>query len=74
MTETLRDRIYNMLHIDTTSGGFKVLSRLVTFAFIDFAWLFFRTGIGEAIGIIQKIIYEFKFLHSFPQYLQYNII
>lgn len=65
MTEALRKRIYDMLHIDTTSGGFKVLSRMITFAFIDFAWLFFRTGIGEAINIIQKIICEFKFFHLF---------
>lgn len=65
ITRTLRAKLYRVFHIDTASGGFRILSRLGTFVLIDIAWTFFRVGIGEAFYILKKIITEFRLFHLF---------
>ena len=65
ISKTLRNRICQALHIDKTTGGWKVLSGLFTFFLIDFAWLFFRVGIEEAVYISQRIATEFDFFSLF---------
>lgn len=67
VTKGTRKKIYELLHIDTTSGGFQILSRVGTFVLVDFAWLFFRVGIGEAIYIAKKILFDFQLSHLFSE-------
>lgn len=42
MTKQLRGRLKEALHIRTECGSYHLLQGLVTFVFVDIAWLFFR--------------------------------
>ncbi len=42
ITRPFRARLQKFLRIRTDCGSYRLLQRLITFGFIDFAWLFFR--------------------------------
>ncbi|MCM1146080.1 MAG: MBOAT family protein, partial [Lachnoclostridium sp.] len=42
LTRPLRSGLQKKLHIRTECGSYRLVQRLVTFVFVDFAWLFFR--------------------------------
>lgn len=65
ISKILRNRFCQVLRIDKATGGWKILSGLLTFFLIDFAWLFFRVGIDEALYISHKIATEFDFFSLF---------
>lgn len=44
LTRPLRSRLRERLHIRTECGSYRLMQGLVTFLFVDFAWLFFRSG------------------------------
>ena len=57
-----RDKIREGLHISRNSRMLDVFRRLCTFAFVTFAWIFFRAGsLTDALTVITKI-----FTHPLP--------
>lgn len=50
LTRPLRTGLQERLHIRTDCGSYRLLQRIVTFLFVDFAWFFFRSG-GLAIAL-----------------------
>ena len=42
LTRPLRSGLREKLHIRTECGSYRLVQRIVTFVFVDFAWLFFR--------------------------------
>lgn len=58
LLKPLRDRIVHMLRIDRNSAAHKLLRVLVTFALVDFAWIFFRVGdFSESFVVIRSIFH-----------------
>ncbi len=54
----LRNRLADILHLNTDSYGHKLLRCVATFAMVDFAWIFFRAdGFSDAIGLMDSIIH-----------------
>jgi len=52
------ERILNALKIDTASHCFIALKVLVTFALVDFTWLFFRAqSAGKGVAIIKGMLF-----------------
>lgn len=53
-------KMLNKLKVDTSALGWKVLSRLVTFILVDYAWIYFRAGgLREAFYIQANILRDF---------------
>ena len=51
----LREKILCFMHINTNSMGHRLVQRIITFIFVDFAWLFFRAHtISAAFGMIRQ--------------------
>lgn len=62
VTKDLREKLYVKFHVDKSRFSFRLGCRLVTFALIDFTWLFFRaTGFGMAFQLIWKCITDLQF-------------
>ena len=60
VTRAARKRWYARLRVDTHSLGWKVLSRVVTFALFDYALLYFRAdGLRSAFRIQRHILGDF---------------
>ena len=54
--QPLRDKAIRILHLNRKSIGHKILQGIITFALIDFSWIFFRaSGFHEAIAIIKSM-------------------
>lgn len=56
-TELLREKINYVLHINSKTIGHQVFQVIVTFACVDFAWLFFRTEqLKDVLFILKRMI------------------
>lgn len=44
LTRPLRTAVQRRLHIRTDCGSYRLVQGFVTFIFVDFSWLFFRSG------------------------------
>lgn len=56
MTANLRKKLYTACKVKTESFSFKLGQVVVTFALVDFGWIFFRAGsMGEAIAYCRRI-------------------
>lgn len=55
-TQSIRKKINSALHIDENVASHKLLKIIVTFGLIDFAWIFFRAGTRQSLGIIKRIL------------------
>jgi len=61
MLKPMREKVLTVLHVNTASVGHRVVQTLLTFAFVDFAWLFFRAkDISSALGMISRTFSEFN--------------
>ena len=61
-TRALRQKIAGALHIDTKTGSWKLLQKLLTFGLICLTWVFFRAdGMSAAFGILGKFVTDFRF-------------
>lgn len=57
ITKPVRDKLNELLELKPESIGHKLVSGLVTFGFVDFAWIFFRAeSIGDAVSMIKSMI------------------
>lgn len=70
VTENCRKRIKQKLRINTECWSYHFFQGVITFALVDFAWLFFSTSsLTDALSIIHKVIYNFNLgevvLHKF---------
>ena len=52
----IRQKIKSFLHIDDKVMSHKILQGLITFALIDFAWIFFRASFRQGLAIVQRIL------------------
>ena len=54
----VRDNLVDLLHLNRKSFGHRVLQTVMTFCFVDFAWIFFRAKrLKEALQIIKSMIH-----------------
>lgn len=54
LTRPFRTLLQKRLHIRTESGSYHLIQGLITFVFVDFAWLFFRSnGLMIALQMLQ---------------------
>ena len=54
LTGRFRANLQRRLHIRTDCGSYRLLQRVITFGFVDFAWLFFRAGgLGTALQMLR---------------------
>lgn len=53
----IRKKIEDFLKITRESWGYKVICGVLTFAFVDLAWVFFRAeSLGVAVGVIKSML------------------
>lgn len=56
MLQPVRNKAVKLLHLNRDSIGHKAVKGVVTFALVDFAWIFFRaSGLHESISIIRSM-------------------
>ena len=56
ITKVPREKICDFLKIDVSSLAHRIIKGLITFALVDFAWIFFRAkDLSEALKIIRSI-------------------
>jgi alginate O-acetyltransferase complex protein AlgI len=56
LTQKIRDRLVNKLHINREAWAFKVLQVLFTFGLVSFSWIFFKANsIEGALKMIRSI-------------------
>lgn len=57
MTLPFREKIRQILRLNKDTISFKIAQGIITFALVDFTWIFFRANnIEEAIDIIKSIV------------------
>ena len=57
LLKPLRDRMVTLLHLNRQSLGHKLAKVVITFLFVDFAWIFFRAdNYNDAVAIIDSMI------------------
>lgn len=57
ITDKYRERLCNLLRIQRNSLGCKLVRGVMTFGFVDFAWVFFRSnGLREALQIVRCML------------------
>lgn len=57
ITLPIREKIVKVLRVKTESFSHKLLKGLVTFALVDFAWIFFRcNSLTESLAYIRQIL------------------
>lgn len=62
----VRDKIKRRLKVDESRFSYRLGCGLVTFALIDFSWLFFRAGsVGSAVRIMKQIVISLQFPQLF---------
>lgn len=65
LSKNIREKLKLYFHIDQ-SGGWKIVSRLGTFALVDYTWLYFRAkGLKTAYYMQRLIIRDFYFPYLF---------
>lgn len=58
MTRPIRDKLNELFDMKPESMGHQLMSGLVTFALVDFAWIFFRAeSFGAAVEIIKSMVH-----------------
>ncbi len=58
VTRPMRDKINEALELDPHSISHKLVSGIITFGLVDFAWIFFRAeNIGAAIAMIKSMLH-----------------
>lgn len=58
MTQPIRDKIVLFLGLDKDSLGFRIYKTIITFIFVDLAWVYFRAdGYHIANGIVYSMIH-----------------
>ena len=67
LTREGRNRLYDRLGIHRESGAFRAGQRLVTFALVSFAWIFFR-----AEGLRQALVYCRNMLSGFAPWTLFD--
>lgn len=61
-TITLREKIKVLCKVKEDRFSYRLGCGLLTFALVDFSWLFFRAkGIGNALAILKQIIFAMQF-------------
>lgn len=66
LTRPLRSSLQEKLHIRTDCCSYRLLQRLVTFIFVDFAWLFFRAdSLTYAIQMLKHSVTHMDLLTFF---------
>lgn len=65
-TAGIRKRVKEYLHVDESRLSYRAGCGLITFALVDFSWLFFRAeGVGQAFSIIRQIVESMQFAQVF---------
>ncbi|MCM1182533.1 MAG: MBOAT family protein [Roseburia sp.] len=58
VTRPVREKLNDIFGMKPDSVGHKIVSGLVTFALVDFAWIFFRAeSLGSAVEIIRSMLH-----------------
>lgn len=58
LTKPAREKLNKIFKLKPESIGHKLASICITFALVDFAWIFFRAdSIGAAVGIISSMVH-----------------
>ena len=58
LTRPVRDKLNALFDMKPESIGHRLMSGLVTFALVDFAWIFFRAeSLGAAVEIIKSMVH-----------------
>lgn len=58
VTRSLRDRLNELLELKPESIGHRLISGIITFGLVDFAWIFFRAeSIRDAISMIKSMVH-----------------
>ena len=58
ITRPVRDKLNNLFELKPESIGHKLVSGIITFLFVDFAWIFFRAEtIGDAFSMIKSMMH-----------------
>ena len=59
VTKPLRESALDRLHVNRQAASYKLFRMAITFALVDFAWLFFRAeGLGTAAAMVKRIVTE----------------
>lgn len=70
MLRPWREKVCRRLNIDTNVFSHRILQMLITFALIDFSWIFFRAeDIRSAFGFIARMFTGIRFSALFDQSL-----
>lgn len=65
-TKVLRERMKVACKVDETRFSYRLGCGLITFALVDFSWLFFRAeGVGHALDLIKHTIVSLQFEQVF---------
>ena len=57
VTKPLRERALDGLRVNREAASYKLFRMAITFALVDFAWLFFRAeGLGTAVAMLKRIV------------------
>lgn len=57
----VKNRIANIIKLDTEAFMYKLAKRLITFVLIDFTWLFFRAvNLQSAVYMLKEIVSDFR--------------
>ena len=57
ITKPLRDKVASAFNLNKESLGHRVISIIVTFIFVDFAWMFFRANsLSDSIKIAKSMV------------------
>lgn len=66
VTKNIRKKLRSCLNIDSTTFGWKVVTRMFTFFLVDYAWLYFRSGgLKLALKMQRHILYDFHIQYIF---------
>lgn len=72
-TVELRKKLRNSMQI-SIGGGYKLLTRIITFILINFTWLFFRARtINDAIGMLKVICTGFGWRHLLTESIYFQM-
>ena len=59
VTKPLRESALDRLHVNRQAASYRLFRMAITFALVDFAWLFFRAeGLGTAAAMVKRIVTE----------------
>ncbi len=65
-TKSLRKKIKAVCKVDESRFSYRLGCGLLTFALVDFSWLFFRAeGVGHAVNILKQMVLSLQFEQIF---------